>query len=150
MQATLWQVSHVSNYTVDLKPKLGGPSKIVSSNYFCLMSKPKGTVGKSVCKVLEHKILGGLVTGYKSPEQACLPQWTLYLKEHQEIKSPCLLKLWVEWFFVFVRLGGVLLFDLFALFALVGYSVWGFYLFGFNPFRFLYVISSKPTEDFRK
>lgn len=126
MQATFWQVSHISNDTVYLKPKLGGPSKIVSWNYFHLMSKPEGTVGESVCKIQEHKVLGGLVTGYKSPEQACLPQWSLYLKGHQEIKSPCLLKLWVEWFFVLIRLGGVLLFNLFAL---VGYSDWGFYLF---------------------
>lgn len=58
-----------------------------------------------------------------------------------------ILKLWVGWFFVLVRLGGVLLF---ALFALVGYSACGFCLFVFNPFRFLYVISSKPTEDFKK
>lgn len=74
----------------------------------------------------------------------------MHLKEHQEIKSPHLLKVWVGWFFVLVRLGGVLLFDLFALFALVGYSVRGFYLFVFNPFRLVYVISSKPTEDFKK
>lgn len=70
------------------------------------MSTPEGTVGKSALKDFEHKILGGLVTDHKSPEQACLLQGSLYLKEHQEIKYPCLLKLWVEWFFVLVRMVG--------------------------------------------
>lgn len=70
------------------------------------MSKPEGTVGKSALKDFEHKILGDQVTDHKSPEQACLLQGSLYLKEHQEIKYPCLLKLWVEWFFVLVRMVG--------------------------------------------
>lgn len=97
----------------------------------------------------EHKISGGLVTSHKSPEQAFLLQQSLHLKEHQEIKSLFLLKLWVRCFF---GLGG------FGVFFFFCYLVWVF-LFGFlfwwvfyifNPSRSLYVISSKRTKDFKK